>query len=116
MMSHFVTLIVENDTLQREAIADLLKGEGLEVVECTTAEAAELVLAATGRELLALVTDLNLDGAMTGAELAEYAKEQYPSLKVIVVSGATKPDLPENTRFLQKPYDYIELLDAVLYE
>jgi hypothetical protein len=33
-MSHFVTLVVGDDTLQREAIADLL--------------AAELVLAATG--------------------------------------------------------------------
>jgi DNA-binding NtrC family response regulator len=113
-MSHFMTLIVENDTLQREAIADLLKAEGLEVVECTTAEAAELVLAAAGRELLALVTDVNLDGKMTGTELAEYAKDQYPWLKVIVISGAAPPDLPKDTCFLQKPYDYVDLLDAVL--
>ena len=115
-MSHFVALIVENDTLQREAIADLLKGRGLEVVECTTAEAAELVLAAVGRELLVLVTDVNLDGRMTGTELAEYAKDQYPWLKVIVISGAARPELPENTCFLQKPYDSADLLDAVLRE
>ncbi len=42
-MSQFTTLVVEDDTLQREAIADLLKDRGLEVIECTTAEAAELL-------------------------------------------------------------------------
>jgi len=40
---NFTALVVEDDTLQREALAELLKDEGLEVVECTSAEAAELV-------------------------------------------------------------------------
>jgi hypothetical protein len=42
-MSQFTTLVVEDDTLQREAIADLLRDRGLEVIECTTAEAAKLL-------------------------------------------------------------------------
>jgi CheY-like chemotaxis protein len=42
-MCQFTALVVEDDTLQREAIADLLKDRGLEVIECTTAEAAELL-------------------------------------------------------------------------
>jgi CheY-like chemotaxis protein len=41
-MSNFVTLLVEDDVFQREILSDLLKDEGYEVVECTTAEAAEL--------------------------------------------------------------------------
>ena len=57
-MSNFVALVVEDDPLQREVMADLLKDEGLEVVECSTAEAAELVLVSTGTELKALVTDI----------------------------------------------------------
>ena len=61
-MSNFVALVVEDDPLQREVMADLLKDEGLEVVECSTAEAAELVLVSTGTELKALVTDINLAG------------------------------------------------------
>jgi hypothetical protein len=32
-------------SLQRETLADLLKDESLEVIECTSAEAAELVVA-----------------------------------------------------------------------
>jgi CheY-like chemotaxis protein len=36
-MCQFTALVVEDDTLQREAIADLLRDRGLEVIECTTA-------------------------------------------------------------------------------
>jgi ABC-type lipopolysaccharide export system ATPase subunit len=39
---------------------DLLKDEGFEVIECATAEAAELIIASTGTELQALITDHNL--------------------------------------------------------
>ena len=48
---NFTALVVEDDTLQREILADLLKDQGLEVIECTTAEAA---VASTGAELKAL--------------------------------------------------------------
>jgi CheY-like chemotaxis protein len=113
-MSQFMTLVVENDTLQREFIADLIKDRGLEVIECTTAEAAELVLAAAGLELRAVVTDVNLNGVMTGIELAEFAKSKFPSLNVVIISGKAPARLPNGTRFLQKPYQAAELLEAVL--
>jgi CheY-like chemotaxis protein len=73
-MSNFVTLLVEDDAFQREVLADVLKDEGFEVIECTTAEAAELIIASTGTELQALITDQNLAGKMSGAELAHYAR------------------------------------------
>jgi DNA-binding NtrC family response regulator len=113
-MSKFVTLVVEDDVLQREVLADLLRDHGLEVVECSTAEAAELVVVTTGTELLALVTDNSLAGEMTGVQLAEYAKRKFPHLKVIVVSGQGPPYVPHNTTFLMKPYQPAELLDVVL--
>jgi CheY-like chemotaxis protein len=56
-MSNFVTLLVEDDAFQREVLAHVLKDEGFEVIECTTGEAAELIVASTGTELQALVTD-----------------------------------------------------------
>jgi DNA-binding NtrC family response regulator len=113
-MSRFMTLIVEDDTLQREVLADVLKDNGLEVIECTTAEAAELVLASTGPELRALVTDIYLDGTMTGIELAEFARQRFPALNVVIVSGKEVSDLPSDTLFLQKPYLPSDLLQAVL--
>jgi DNA-binding NtrC family response regulator len=69
-MSNFVTLLVEDDASQREAFADLLKDEGFEVIECTTAEAAELIIASTGTELQALITDQNLAGNDRGTACA----------------------------------------------
>jgi len=113
-MSNFVALVVEDDALQREAMTDLLKDQGFEVVECSTAEAAELVLATTGTELVALVTDISLAGDMSGIQLAEYAKRQFPRLNVVMVSGTGPPYIPVNTRFLMKPYRPSEFLDAVL--
>ena len=65
-MSNFVTLLVIDDTSQREAMADVLKDEGFEVIECTTAESAELIIASTGTELQALITDHDLADKMSG--------------------------------------------------
>ena len=43
-MSNFIALVVEDDAFQREALTELLRSEGLEVVECATGAVAELVL------------------------------------------------------------------------
>ena len=114
-MNQFVALVVEDDALQRNVLAELLKDGGLEVVECASAEAAELVISTAGPELLALVTDVNLEGAMTGVELAEFAKQKFPLLTVVVLSGRPAPKLPDNTFFLAKPYQPKDLLAAILH-
>jgi DNA-binding NtrC family response regulator len=114
MMSNFVALIVDDDPLQRECLADILKSEGLEVVECANGEVAELVLASTGADLRALVTDVELGGEMSGVELAQYAKRRFPSLNVVMISGHGPPYIPQDTRFLMKPYQPQQLLEAVL--
>lgn len=113
-MMNFIALVVEDDPLQRVHLADLLKEQGLEVVECASAEAAELVLVATGTELRALVTDVNLAGDTSGVELAQYAKRKFPQLNVVMVSGRGPPYIPQDTRFLMKPVLPDEFIDAVL--
>ena len=37
-MSNFIALVVDDDPLQRAFLADLLKAEGLEVIECASVE------------------------------------------------------------------------------
>ena len=113
-MSQFMMLLVEDDPLQREVFADLLKGEGFEVVECTTAEAAELVIATSGLEFRAAVVDQNLDGHMLGSELAAFACKMFPRLNFVLMSGnAPPPHLPQRIRFLRKPFQPEDLLTAV---
>jgi CheY-like chemotaxis protein len=113
-MPNFVALVVEDDAFQRESRAELLRGEGLDVVECATGAAAELVLVSTGTELRALVTDVELGEGPSGLELAQYAKRKFPDLNVVIVSGRDPAYVPLNTCFLMKPYRAQELLDAVL--
>jgi CheY-like chemotaxis protein len=113
-MPNFVALVVEDDAFQRESLAELLRGEGLDVVECATGAAAELVLVSTGTELRALVTDVELGEGPSGLELAQYAKRKFPDLNVVIVSGRDPAYVPLTTCFLMKPYRAQELLDAVL--
>ncbi|MBT1514327.1 response regulator [Bradyrhizobium sp. SRL28] len=113
-MSKFVALVVEDDTFQREILAELLRSEGLEVVECATGAVAELVLVSTGTELRALVIDVELGEGPSGLELAQYAKRKFPALNVVIISGRDPPYVPQDALFLMKPYQARELLDAVL--
>ena len=112
-MANFVILLVEDDAFQREILADLLKDEGFEVIECTTAEAAELIIATTGTELRAVVTDNNLAGEMTGSALARYAHSRHPGMAVVIMSGTVVKPMPANATFLQKPFKPERLLDVV---
>ena len=68
--------------------------------------------ASTGAELRALVTDIYLDGTMTGIGLAEFAKQKFPALNGMI-SGKEIPDLPIHTLFFQKPYQPGDLLQAI---
>ena len=72
------------------------------------------MLASTGPELRALVTDIELGGEMSGVQLAQYAKRKFPDLNVVMISGGGPPNVPHGTHFLQKPYPPEQLLDAVL--
>lgn len=112
-MSKFMTLLVEDDAFQREVLADILKDEGFEVVECATAEAAELIVSSAGTELRALITDQNLAGEMSGAALAEYARGKHPRMNIILMSGTEVELAPAITTFLQKPFAPERLLEAV---
>ena len=51
---------------------------------------------------------------MSGVDLAQYAKRQFPGLNVVMVSGHGPPYVPHDTHFLVKPYEPQQLLDAVL--
>ena len=112
-MANFVILLVEDDASLRKALADLLKDEGFEVIECTTGEAGELIIASTGTELLALITDHNLAGAMSGAALARYARSRHPDMNIVIMSGRIVDPMPVGITFLQKPFTPARLLDAI---
>jgi DNA-binding NtrC family response regulator len=104
-------LIVEDDALQREMICCLLEESDFEVIECESAEAAELVLERTGDSLSLMMTDVNLAGHMNGVELAHIAKKCNPELGVIVTSGKPlQQQLPDGAKFWSKPWVPLDVI------
>jgi DNA-binding NtrC family response regulator len=99
-----LVLVVEDDVLQRVSLAESLRERGVDVIECESAEAGELVLARTGLELSLLVTDQNLAGRAHGVDLALFAREYFPHLPVVLISGEGDLAVPDNTVFVRKPF------------
>jgi len=104
-------LIVEDDAMQREMICLLLEESDFEVIECESAEAAELVLQRRAGSLSLMMTDVSLAGLMNGVELAHIAKRCNPALDVIVTSGRPlRQPLPDGASFWPKPWAPLDII------
>jgi CheY-like chemotaxis protein len=112
-------LVVEDDPMQREMISLLLEESHFDVIECESAEAAEVVLRRMGGELALVMTDVRLAGAMDGVSLAFVARRYNPKLDVIVTSGNPLPrPLPQGVQYWSKPWaplDIIRLAEQTSY-
>ena len=106
-----LALVVEDDPVQRETIVTLLQESDMDVIQCESGEAAEMVLEHVGGCLTTLLTDVSLAGSMDGIELAQIAHERYPALRIVVISANPRVSrLPDGTQFLSKPWSPLELL------
>jgi DNA-binding NtrC family response regulator len=104
-------LVVEDDPMQREMICLLLEESDMDVIECESAEAAELVLEEAGANLVMLMTDVQLAGHKNGVQLAHVAKKFNPDMDVIVTSGnPLRQALPEGARFWAKPWAPLDVI------
>jgi two-component system, cell cycle response regulator CpdR len=103
-------LIVEDDRLKREAITTLLEQNDFDVINCENAEAAAEVLQTNGA-ISFLLTDVHLNGAMDGIELAHYAHRRAPRLKIMVMSERPLVrQMPDGSRFYARPWHPTDVL------
>lgn len=84
-------LVVGDDLGQREMVVVLLEGAGFEVLQRDTAETAMIILEQAGRDLALLVSDIRPNGDMPGSELARFARQLFPAIKVIMTSRKEWP-------------------------
>jgi len=105
-----IALVVEDDAYQRELLKVLLEEAELHVFACESAEAALRILDKYGSGMSLLVTDVQLAGVLTGADLARIARQRHPDLSIIVTSGNAKPILPVDALFMPKPWQALEIL------
>jgi CheY-like chemotaxis protein len=101
-------LLVEDELLISEMIAEVLAEHGFQV--CIVANAKEALEHLTcGEPYDVLFTDINLPGGIDGAALARLARQLRPDLPVVYASGAISRieqlNAVPGSIFVPKPYD-----------
>lgn len=107
-------LVVEDEPLVREYVADILDQSGFQVLAAGTGEEA-LTRIAEG-DICAVVSDVAMPGSIDGFELARRVREVWPRTGVVLVSGVLEPQrmhLPGGVRFVPKPVKASTLLRLV---
>lgn len=106
-------LVVEDDALIREFVAEALRDEGFDVIQASTGE--EALTWCKQRVADVLVTDIRLPGKIDGWQIAERCREHDPELPVIYATGFSPVEarpVPGSVS-LQKPYEPDEMVRAV---
>ena len=83
-------LLVDDEALVREVLAEDLADAGLRVVEASSAEVALLVATAAagaGQPPRVVVADVDLGAGMDGLALMAEARRRWPDLGVVVMTG-----------------------------
>lgn len=99
-------LVVEDEWLIRELIAEVLGTEGYDVLEAADADEAIRLIGCERIDLL--FTDIDLGPGPDGVTLARAARAARPDLKVVYASGRRQRLEPElsvaGSVFMAKPY------------
>ncbi|MET0981874.1 MAG: PAS domain S-box protein [Telluria sp.] len=112
-----LVLIVEDEPDLMDVAAALYISMGYEVVTASSGQEALQLL--TSRKVDILFTDIIMPHGMNGIELATYAREHYPEVKIILASGYPLPALKledtnlEDFAFVNKPYRLSDLARAL---
>ena len=107
-------LLVEDDEGVAGVTTAMLSELGLDVVAAANGPDARRILEDGGFDLL--LSDVIMPGGMNGVELARWARNRCPEIKLLLVSGWTADTLvaaPTDLPILQKPFDIAALKRAI---
>jgi CheY-like chemotaxis protein len=106
-------LVVEDDSIVRMLIVDVLEELEYKVLEAEGCEEALALLNDTDRSIDLMMTDVNMP-IMDGRELAKEARSVRPGLPILFASGyAESIDVPEGMDVIGKPFSIDQLRDKV---
>ena len=105
-------LVVDDEPLMREFVAELLRQSGYQVLEASGAMEAQQ-LTRTNQNINLLLTDFSMPGT-NGLELARWFQGKYPGVKVLIATGtlwdlANQIGEQERMAVLLKPFDVAQL-------
>jgi CheY-like chemotaxis protein len=109
-------LLVDDDIAYRQVLGEMLTEEGWDVIETSTGEDALTFSGIEGKPSL-LVTDINLGGGMDGWALGRLARDQWPDVGLLFISGENQRHQQHHHLlqevFLLKPFRRSDFLTAV---
>jgi signal transduction histidine kinase/DNA-binding response OmpR family regulator len=109
-------LVVEDEDVIRALIKRALEAEGYDVLLAAQGEEALALMAGTDPIHL-LLTDLTLPGEIQGAAVIRRARESWPDLPVICMSGYSRDTAPGidglDIAYLEKPFTIGEIAAKV---
>ena len=108
-----IALVVEADDAVRNLASAVLEETDLNVVECSSAEAALSVLERPDANVALLFSEMSLSGEMDGAALARTVAKRWPEVRTVVTSrnvGQAGGSLPQRAVFMQKPWRALDVL------
>jgi CheY-like chemotaxis protein len=113
-MNSLHILVVEDEPILRNDIATYLRDCGCAIYEAATAEEAILMCSTVSFRLHVLFTDIHLNGAAVGLEVADVFRAARPAIGVLYTSGnpLNRARCLPGSRFLPKPYNKGEVLKA----
>ncbi len=112
-----VILVVEDDALLQDMVRDALVEGGFEAEVTSAGEEAIAILEGNEGKHRALITDINLNGPLTGWDVAKRARELHPELPVVYMTGDAADKWPShgvpNSLLLNKPFAPAQIVTAV---
>jgi len=107
-------LIVEDEADLMDVASELFRSMGYEVITASNGTDALDILERKAHVDI-LFTDVMMPNGMNGIELARFAAQRYPAMKIILTSGYTLPSLRaqyddvDTFAFMSKPYRMSDL-------
>ncbi len=102
-------LLVEDEPMIREIMAETLQDAGFEVFEAPSGDSALDILSNPPKAFSILVTDFHMPGATDGAQVAACMRSLDPHIPIIIATGRPEVLQPSWRRelgyhLLRKPY------------
>jgi signal transduction histidine kinase/CheY-like chemotaxis protein len=107
-------LLVDDDDEVRAVTAEMLQDLGYKVRDVGSGEAALRILT-DNSDIDILLTDLVMPG-MNGSQLATAAKERWPDLSIVFISGYADQvgdTMGQDARLIRKPFDASDLYRTI---
>ena len=109
-------LLVEDEPLIRTSLAAALEEGGYALIESDTGAAA-IDAIDMNESLAGLITDIRLGTGADGWEVARHARQRFPTVAVVYMSGDSAADWASegvpNSVMLQKPFATAQVITAV---